>query len=312
MKNEQIDELSRLITAILKATVPVFIWILIAIIILIGLVIAVPAFIPSTDGKIFSIISAAILVYVGIQLIRDRKTLGAWLNKRVDANQEKARKRYERLSSFAATASDSLTQKLGEAKQKNELVQTLRNTIRERSGNNLVDVIGLGGSRWEHLTGKKLSMSLTLSNLYLSDFSIPQEYSLPFEEICDIAISGPGKTITGGGATGGGFGIDGFLIGATAATLLNLLSTHTSTKTIVRFSLRESEVFLLISTHDPDGARLYLSPIFASLSARLTNATPSKQLTSVAEEISRLAALRKAGDLTDDEFTALKEKLLVR
>ena len=61
---------------------------------------------------------------------------------------------------------------------------------------------------------------------------------------------------------GGGFGIEGFLIGAAAASVLNVLTSRKTTKTLVHVECENSEIFLLIATMEPDETRIYLSPLF--------------------------------------------------
>lgn len=182
--------------------------------------------------------------------------------------------------------------------------------IAARSGGREIKVIAQGGAGWQHLSGKSLLLSLSSDSLHLTDLDGIDEHSITFNRITDISISGPGTVTKGGGAVGGGFGVEGFLVGAAAASLINLLTTHTTTKTLVKICANGTELFLLTSNLDPDGMRLYLSPAFAQLSVaeRDTSKTPAS--VGVADELSKLNELRKAGTINDDEFALLKGRLL--
>lgn len=188
--------------------------------------------------------------------------------------------------------------------------QPLLDALAARSGGREIKVIAQGGAGWEHLSGKSLLLSLSFDSLYLTDIDGIDEHSIMFNQITDISIGGPGTVTKGGGAVGGGFGVDGFLVGAAAASLINLLTTHTTTKTLVKICANGTELFLLTSNLDPGGMRLYLSPVFAKLSAaeRASSKTPAS--VGVADELSKLNELRIAGTINDDEFALLKGRLL--
>ncbi|KPU60979.1 hypothetical protein AN403_5077 [Pseudomonas fluorescens] len=188
--------------------------------------------------------------------------------------------------------------------------QPLIDGLAVRSGGHEIKVVAQGGAGWEHLSGKSLFLSLSSDSLYLTDLEGINEHSIAFNRITDVNIGGPGTVTKGGGAIGGGFGVEGFLVGAATASLINLLTTHTTTKTLVQIGTKGAELFLLVSTHDPDGMRRYLSPVFAQLSL-VEQALPNKiTVVSVADELSKLNELRRAGTINDDEYVLLKGRLL--
>lgn len=187
--------------------------------------------------------------------------------------------------------------------------QPLIDGIAARSGGHAIKVVVQGGAGWEHLSGKTLLLSFSTDSLYLTDLDGINEHSITFNRITDVNIGGPGTVTTGGGAVGGGFGVEGFLVGAAAASLINLLTTHTTTKTLVQIATKGTELFLLVSNLDPDGMRRYLSPVFAQLFVA-ERATPKTTVVSVADELSKLNELRSAGTINDDEFALLKGRLL--
>ncbi|SFM21915.1 SHOCT domain-containing protein [Halopseudomonas yangmingensis] len=187
--------------------------------------------------------------------------------------------------------------------------QLLLEDIAARSSGRDLKVVVQGGSGWEQLSGKSLVLSLATDILYLTDLDELQEYLIPYDSITDLGISGPGTLTKGGGAMGGGFGVEGFLAGAAAATIINMLTTHTTTKTIVRISSNRQELFLLSSTKDPEEMRQYLSPIYT----RLPPADSRPYLTgksNVVQELINLNELRQSGVINEDEFAALKGRLL--
>ncbi len=103
---------------------------------------------------------------------------------------------------------------------------------------------------------------------------------------------------------GGGFGVDGFLVGAAAATVLNILTSHKTTKTLVHVKSEKSEIFLLISTMEPDETRIYLSPLFVSLKSKSNTGASG-----IVEEIEKLAKLLADGLITGEEYAQLKRGL---
>ena len=57
---------------------------------------------------------------------------------------------------------------------------------------------------------------------------------VPYAQVEDVAIGGPGLVKTGGGFVGGGFGMGGAVEGMAIAAVLNALTTRTSVKTMVQ------------------------------------------------------------------------------
>lgn len=166
-------------------------------------------------------------------------------------------------------------------------------------------VVAIGGKGWESLTNKKLTAGVAAEGLYLWDMEALKTYTVHSNTITDINVGGPGTVRSGGGAMGGGFGVEGFLVGAAAATVLNILTSHKTTKTLVHVKCENSEIFLLISTMEPEETRIYLSPLFVSLKTK-SNAGSS----GIAGEIEKLAKLLTDGHITSEEYATLKSRLL--
>jgi|GEM_PF-3414924 len=216
---------------------------------------------------------------IGLWLIKKRGALakGLWnIGKR---NQYSGVRLLIRLGDVAnaekAKAADRQSDRAAKAAKR----QPLLDEIAMRSGGREIKVLAQGGCGWEFLSEKSLTLSLDSECLYLTDLDDIEEYAIPFNSIKDISIGGPGTVTRGGGAIGGGFGVQGFLIGAAAASLINLLTTHTSTRTLVRIATTGQELFLLVSCLDPDGMRRYLSPAYVLSSNESENFRQSLEVT---------------------------------
>jgi hypothetical protein len=142
---------------------------------------------------------------------------------------------------------------------------------------------------------------------------------VPYIEIEDVEIGGPGLVKTGGGFVGGGFGVQGAAEGMAIATVLNALTTRTSITTIVRIQGIHCELFLLHTKATPAQLRIELSrPLAAIRSTQRASSVgmnqPSVTATppSPVEELSKLADMLEKGLLTREEFELMKAKLLGR
>jgi hypothetical protein len=140
---------------------------------------------------------------------------------------------------------------------------------------------------------------------------------VPYNEIEDVEIGGPGLVKSGGGFIGGGFGAVGALEGMAVASVLNALTTRTKVTTIIRLQATNSELFLLWTRTTPEQLRIELSrPLGAIRSARAM-ATHCTQVgvadaSTDVEQLTKLADMLQAGLLTREEFDQLKAKLLLR
>jgi hypothetical protein len=140
---------------------------------------------------------------------------------------------------------------------------------------------------------------------------------VPYSEIEDVEIGGPGLVKTGGGFVGGGFGAKGAIEGMAIAAVLNALTTRTSITTIVRIQATGCELFLLHTRVTPEQLRIELSrPLGAIRSARVTGVagavrhqTPVRPAAPV-EELAKLAEMLEKGLLTREEFDLMKAKVL--
>lgn len=84
-------------------------------------------------------------------------------------------------------------------------------------------------------------------------------------EVVDIAITGPGTTIKGGGFVGGGFGVEGALEGIAIAGVLNALTTKKTTHTFLTITTNFGELHLHYGLMEPGALRIHLSGVFVQL-----------------------------------------------
>ena len=131
---------------------------------------------------------------------------------------------------------------------------------------------------------------------------------MPYGEIRSIDIGGPGKVTSGGGFAGGGFG-EGALVGMGIATLANILTTHSSTKTYVRLLLEDAELILLSSDTEPDKMRILLSPLFVK-STKMLEHKPEIDSNSMTRQLVELKGLHESGALSDEQYKKAVDKIV--
>lgn len=143
------------------------------------------------------------------------------------------------------------------------------------------------------------------------------QVEVPYGEVEDVEIGGPGLIRSGGGFSGGGFGVVGALEGMAIAGILNALTTRTSITTIVRIQGRDSEMFFLHTLSTPERLRMDLSRALGAI--RVANAYVPQDTVAVPApaapaspvgELAKLAELLNAGLVTREEFEQLKAKVL--
>jgi hypothetical protein len=152
----------------------------------------------------------------------------------------------------------------------------------------------------------------------LPDYLLPSHQAevlaeVPYNEVEDVEIGGPGLVKTGGGFVGGGFGVQGAVEGMTIASVLNALTMRTSIKTVVRIQGISCELFLLHTKLTPAQLRIEMSrPLAAIRSAQVTDTPggtqreePAKSMSPV-EQLAKLADMLEKGLLTREEFDLMK------
>ena len=120
-----------------------------------------------------------------------------------------------------------------------------------------------------------------------------------------MEFSGPGRVTSGARVFGGGFGLAGAAEGIIAASVLNSLTTRTRIHTVIRYQAADMEAFFFHSRATPDQLRVELSQVLSHIRPRVPTSVDS-----MSSEIGRLAELHKSGALSDEEFAALKARLI--
>jgi hypothetical protein len=139
---------------------------------------------------------------------------------------------------------------------------------------------------------------------------------LPYSLIESVHIGGPGLVRTGGGFSGGGFGVVGAAEGIAIAGILNALTSRTKIRTVVRVEATGAELFILNTKVEPDSLRISLSRALGSI--RQARPAPGAAAIgpelprpgSVVDELSRIAGMLESGLLSRQEFDQLKARLL--
>jgi hypothetical protein len=129
-----------------------------------------------------------------------------------------------------------------------------------------LEVVILGGTGWNEKKNTKFLLSMDASNIYMSDINTLTDVQISVAELREIDISGPGKVSGDAGVIGGGFGMEGAAKGIAIATVINLLTSYSNTKTIIRLTFQRSEIVMLTSQIEPNDARILLSPLFLKIS----------------------------------------------
>lgn len=95
--------------------------------------------------------------------------------------------------------------------------------------------------------------------------TLPSEYfTIPAYSVLDIQIDGRVLS-SGGGFSGGGFGLVGIATGMLAAIALNAATRHSEIQTFVRIVATEGEVILLTNAYTPQVLRTVLSPLYTGV-----------------------------------------------
>ncbi|MCG3171669.1 MAG: hypothetical protein CALGDGBN_03310 [Pseudomonadales bacterium] len=188
-----------------------------------------------------------------------------------------------------------------EGKKKADFIDAVVST----SDKNPVPIFILGGAKWDQLKGRKQLLSYSSGSLRFSDPETLLNTHFPLSDIYDVEISGPGTVTRDAGMIGGGFGA-GAIGGIAIASIVNILTTHTNTKTIIRISGKDAEVVMLSEELDLNDARIFFSEAYLAASRQKRSPTHSN----LSEQLLRLKEMKDLGDLSDDEFSMAKRKLI--
>ena len=197
-------------------------------------------------------------------------------------------------------------------KQQIEKQNRIKNEITQAQSDfifNPLSVRNIGGSGYPLKQDQPLNFGINKSSVVFFNKESLQRIETPFNEIIELEISGPGTVTTNAGISGGGFGLEGFLQGAVAATVINAATTKSSTNTFIRLLSSTGEIYLHTTEIEPAALKMKLSPVFVNLANRSKKATGNSG-GSIAEEIERLQKLMKDGVLSQEEFDSAKKKII--
>lgn len=170
----------------------------------------------------------------------------------------------------------------------------------------------VGGSWYSLNQDQKINFGISKKSIIIIKINDSLDViDIPFEEINEVEISGPGTVITDAGMSGGGFGLEGFIKGAAAAALINAATTRKTTNTFMRIMTATGEIYIHTSEIEPDALKIKFSPVFVYLKNK-SNQQFKIAGSSIAEEIERLQKLFKDGILTQEEFDTAKKKVISR
>lgn len=167
----------------------------------------------------------------------------------------------------------------------------------------------IGGSGYPLAKNQPINIGMSTSSLIILKKEPIERIEINFDEINELEISGPGTVTTNAGVVGGGFGLEGFLKGAVAASIINAATTKSSTNTFIRVLSNTAEIYLHTTEIEPTILKMNFSPVFVSLANRTKRAVASPG-GSIAEEIERLQKLLKNGTLSQEEFDTAKKKII--
>ena len=137
--------------------------------------------------------------------------------------------------------------------------------VRAASSGEPIPAVVQGGSGLTLATGDVVLLSCRSKELVVSSLLKQEDIPLPFVSLRAIDITGPGTVTQNAGVVGGGFGVQGALKGILVASVLNSITSKSSTNTFVRIGSRGSEVHLHVTTLEPRQVRLLLSPAFVAI-----------------------------------------------
>ena len=95
------------------------------------------------------------------------------------------------------------------------------------------------------------------------------QFELRLAQLTSFEIDDPGRVENSAGVAGGGFGVQGALVGMGVAALVNTLTARSTINTFLHLTWMGGELFLHSSSYTPQQARIMLShDVFAALQPR--------------------------------------------
>ena len=156
-----------------------------------------------------------------------------------------------------------------------------------------------------------VAMVMIKDKLHIATSTKDAYIEIHIDEIVDVVIGGPGEIVSGGGFTGGGFGLSGAVKGIVTASILNAITTNKSITTTIQITTVDSEYIFISNQIVPEQMSIVMSPILGRLRSRAKSIPVAQQGSAdIVSLLTNLANLHQSGALSDDEFRAAKVKLL--
>ncbi|WP_144734155.1 hypothetical protein [Extensimonas perlucida] len=210
----------------------------------------------------------------------------------------------------AKQAKDELRKKIEKLNAKKDMESRIRDNLQRdlnfiSDGAKKLKIKVAGGVGWEYLQNQSVDLKIMNSELRIYDWKRLEKKVIPFDQIRDVEIGGPGKVVNSPGISGGGFGAEGAMTGMALATVANLVLTSSSTRTIVRLLLDNAEVIFVSTDIEPDAMRTLLSSVFVH--ARNHSVTRAD---SISDQLAKLKGLYDSGALSDDQYRKAVDKIV--
>jgi hypothetical protein len=194
-------------------------------------------------------------------------------------------------------------------KETNDHKAKVAKKVREEVGEKSIRCSYIGGSGYGLNQPTEVYISIFPTLIKITSALDGSSQIIAISEIKEIEIGGPGKVVSNAGVSGGGFGLEGFLQGAIAATLINAATTKSTTNTFLRILTKTGELYIHTSEIEPINLKMELSPAFVYLANKPQELSGGAS-SLIAEEIAKLHQLKLDGLLDDDEFKIAKNKIL--
>ena len=158
---------------------------------------------------------------------------------------------------------------------------------------------------------KESAGELTISERLVVFVSKKQLWQASIDELISIQIGGAGAYQTGGGWTGGGFGLKGALEGAVFASIMNSLTTKTKFDCLFRMVFPKVDITFQVLDRTPVNLEIDLTGVRRFLNSK-GQMSPNLKLEggNNLDLLLKLADLVDKGLITKKEFDAQKKKLL--
>ena len=195
------------------------------------------------------------------------------------------------------------------ARQTKEQQQQLVERLKKQSWREpaLMRVVGRGLPGLQE--GAAILVSCISKHIHLSNVATTYDFPISFDDLSKVEVSGAGISTVGGGAMGGGIGLEGAAQGILIASIINLLTTRTVVDTFLTLRFEDYEITLQGVKISPLDLKLALSPAIRTLEG---NQKTKSANGSMSEEIDRLSKQFKEGVLSAEEFQRAKAAVINR